>query len=224
MYTLIEAIAGSRLYGIHNDESDTDTMGIAIGTKEEKLGLRPITHEGKDDHVTYEFAQYCKLLLNGNPTIMQLVFTPKEYWIQWDERWPRIQHQLRQLITERCRASFLGYLDGQRQKLIRNKGQRQELIDKYGFDTKFAGHMVRLGIQGIEMMIQGEMILPMRPEHVLALRAIRNGERTQEYCMAYAANLEDRLKHEPSVLAPNISSEWVDKWIVSVYDQFWSRG
>ena len=51
----------------------------------------------------------------------------------------------------------------QRERMIGTRGQmnvtRPELISKYGYDTKYAGHLVRLGYQGIEVMLSGGLTL-----------------------------------------------------------------
>lgn len=54
---------------------------------------------------------------------------------------------------------------------LRGKSGRPELIEKYGFDTKFAMHMVRLGW----------------------LRDLRQGEKTREEALEAAESLEHRL-------------------------------
>ena len=54
---------------------------------------------------------------------------------------------------------------------------RPELVEKYGFDTKHAGHMVGLGFQGIEHLETGYITLPMPEDHrsVVTLRASPSG-------------------------------------------------
>ena len=73
-------------------------------------------------------------------------------------------------------ARFLGYLQAQRERLLGQRGQmrvtRTELIERHGYDTKFAMHAVRLGYQGIEYLETGRLTLPMAEgrEYCMAVR------------------------------------------------------
>lgn len=51
--------------------------------------------------------------------------------------------------------------------------QRPELVERFGYDTKFAMHAVRLGLQGVEYVETGKITLP-SPDAQL-LQAIRSG-------------------------------------------------
>lgn len=218
--TVVDSIAGSTLYGTNGPSSDQDTMGFFVATQQQKLGLTCPDHCGKDDQVIYEFSRLVQLIMNGNPTVMQLLYTPEMFWLQWDQRWPSIQADMRGLlVSERCRASFLGYLDGQRKKLINKRGQRQELIDQYGYDTKFAAHMVRLAVQGLEMMKDGWMTLPMKEKQLIV--DIRQGKFTQETVMEMTATLEDELMHIPSVLPAKLDNEKISQYMADVYKEWW---
>jgi len=76
--------------------------------------------------------------------------------------------------------AFLGYLVAQKLKM---KGERAhipsvgpELVEKYGYDTKFAMHALRLGYEGIEMMTSGRLTLPVAEPNLSTLRAVRSGQ------------------------------------------------
>jgi hypothetical protein len=53
---------------------------------------------------------------------------------------------------------------------------RPELVEKHGYDTKFAAHMVRLGYQGVELLETGRFTLPL-PASVAGELAPINGNR-----------------------------------------------
>lgn len=222
MLTLVRAVAGSRLYGLNTHESDDDFMGIFVSTEAEKLGLSPIEQVGADDDTMYELSKWVRLAVNGNPTVLQLLWTPESMWVQWDSRWPRIQQDLRNLVlSERCRASFLGYLDGQRKKLINGRGQREELKAKYGYDTKFAMHMIRLAIQGIEVVRDGHMSLPMIDKHRDYLLHVRKGSYTQDECLLSASIFEDVLQSIPSSIPAKVDHDKLNHWMANTYKEFW---
>ena len=64
-------------------------------------------------------------------------------------------------LSRRAGARLRGYLESQRRGLLglrsggtRNQGRR-DIRARYGFDSEFAAHMVRLGIQGVELLSTG---------------------------------------------------------------------
>ena len=222
MFTLIRAVAGSHLYGLDHAGSDEDSMGIGIAEKNQKLGLDTIEQFGQDDEVIYELAKWTRLAVNGNPTVLQMLWTPPSMWKQWDDRWPEMQIRLRNIVlSERCRDAFLGYMKGQRIKLERDRGQRTELKEQFGYDTKFAAHMIRLGIQGIEVLTTGQMCLPMASGSRQLCRDIRQGRYTEPEVLEMANELEDKLKTVPSMLPPTVDRVKVNNFLVDTYTEWW---
>lgn len=222
MTNIVIAQAGSHLYGLNHPGSDHDTMGIAVMGRVEKLGLSCVEQQGKDDHVVYEITKWIRLAVNGNPTVLQMLWVPLDKTIQWDDRWPRWQEELRQLVlSERCRSAFLGYLDGQRKKLINDRGQRQDIKAQFGYDTKFAMHMVRLGMQGVELLTTGRLELPIFETGADFLKKIRNGVYTEAEVLQMAAGYENNLKHCPSVLPPSVDLNKINHWLADLYEEMW---
>lgn len=222
MFTLIRSTAGSHLYGLDHAQSDRDSMGIGIATRAEKLGLDTIEQLGQDDEVTYELAKWTRLAVKGNPTVLQMLWTPPSMWLQWDERWVGMQERLKDVVlSERCRKAFIGYMDGQRKKLENNRGQRQELKDQFGYDTKFAAHMIRLGLQGIEVVTTGKMTLPMPLSDRQICVDIRHGRWTERQVLEYADFLRNELNTCQSVLAPSVNHQKVNNFLVDTYTEWW---
>ncbi len=53
---------------------------------------------------------------------------------------------------------------------------RPELVEKYGYDTKFAMHALRLGFEGVELLSHRTLTLPVVEPNLSTLRAIRSGQ------------------------------------------------
>jgi hypothetical protein len=51
------------------------------------------------------------------------------------------------------------YLEAQRQRLVGERGQRDinrtRLVERFGYDTKYTMHILRLGHQGVEFLESG---------------------------------------------------------------------
>ncbi|WP_373869479.1 DNA polymerase beta superfamily protein [Sphaerisporangium rufum] len=132
------------------------------------------------------------------------------------------------VLSRRAGHRFLGYLRAQRDRMVRpgnGKGtNRPELIALYGFDVKFAGHMVRLGVQGVELLETGRITLPIPEPWRSWIVDLRQGRHTKDEALAAAADLEARI--EQLIPACDLPDEpdmrRVDQWLVTAYQAAWT--
>lgn len=223
MFHLVRAVAGSKLYGTNTHESDDDFVGIFMADPQEKLGLscREQVVESKDITI-YELAKYVRLAAGGNPTILQLLYTPESHWVQWTEEWPEFQSNIRSLcVSQLCRPAFLGYLEQQKRKAIEGRQQRPELVEKYGYDTKFMAHAIRLGQLGREILRTGKMTFPMIDREFLL--NVRCGLHGKEYCLTIVEMLENEIKHTSSVLPREPDYGKINQWLAETYMKMWGK-
>jgi len=118
---------------------------------------------------------------------------------------------------------FLGYARAQRERLQGTRGQlrvhRPELVALYGFDTKFAGHLLRLAHQGIEYLTTGRLVLPIPDPLGGHLRDVRAGRVALPEVLAEAedaeARLHDLLASSPLPECPDVAR--VEAFIVRAY-------
>jgi len=68
---------------------------------------------------------------------------------------------------------------------------RKELVLKYGFDTKFGAHLIRLLTEGITLLETGRITFPLPNKDELL--SIRNGDLTIEEIIEYSESLENRI-------------------------------
>ena len=83
-------------------------------------------------------------------------------------------------VSRLAAGRYLGYLKGQKAAMTGQAGahtNRPELVALHGYDTKYAMHALRLGLQGIELLTTGRVTLPVPEPHRAYLRSIRRGER-----------------------------------------------
>jgi hypothetical protein len=69
----------------------------------------------------------------------------------------------------------------------------RELVEKYGFDTKFAMHALRLGIQGCEFLATGRLTLPMQEQDRDYLLGVRQGVVSFDAVLERLRGLEEDL-------------------------------
>lgn len=197
---VLRGVVGSTSHGTGLDgHEDRDEMGVFIETPEWALGLRHIEHyisrtqpegvpsgPGDLDLTMYTLRKFCRLASKGNPSILLLLYL-NEYMVQ-----KPVGHALIALrdafISGDAGERYLGYLKSQKEGLLGNKSRkiaRPELLKKFGFDTKYAMHALRLGYQGIELLTMRRISVPVQEPLREHLRAVRRGE------VAYADVLKE---------------------------------
>jgi len=199
---ILRGTVGSTAHGLHlAGTDDRDEMGVAVEppdrvigltafeqhihrTAEERLkhhpaadqrahGRTPPSQAGDLDLTVYSLRKYAKLAASGNPTVQILLFVEPLFVNRWGAR---LRENAHLFASKEAGARFLGYLQAQRERLLGQRGQmrvtRTELIERHGYDTKFAMHAVRLGYQGIEYLETGRLTLPMAEgrEYCMAVR------------------------------------------------------
>jgi uncharacterized protein len=82
-------------------------------------------------------------------------------------------------VSALAAARFLGYLQAQRAAMtgeVEAHTNCPELVALHGYDTKFAMHALRLGVQGVELLTTGRITLPVPVPELGHLRQVRRGE------------------------------------------------
>ena len=102
---------------------------------------------------------------------------------------------------------------------------RPELVAVHGYDTKYAMHALRLGLQGVELLTTGRITLPVPEPHRSYLRSIRRGERLLDEVLDAVTDAEERLarlRDHPG-LPDQPDRRWVDDWLHRSYLDSWTR-
>lgn len=243
--TIIRAVVGSTMHGVNiEDADDRDELGVCIEPSSYVIGFNKFdtytkrtqpdgvkSGPGDLDLTIHSLRKYIKLALGGNPTVLSLLFVPKEYLIIQTDIGEKLQSLAPKIVSQRAGKAFLGYIQSQRLRLIGELGQkrtnRPELVKAYGYDTKYAYHMLRLGIQGIELLENGCIILPMLPLHREFLINVRHGRYSLEEVLGVSIGYERRLvqlMEEMEIdLRPEPDSEAVNQFLVDAYQIWWGR-
>lgn len=246
--TFLRGVVGSTAHGLHTDDGvdDRDEMGVClepmasmIGSSEfeqyiyrtaaEREGRHDAPSSAGDlDLVVYSLRKWTRLALHGNPTVLLLLFLPPELCVARDARASQLQELAPHFASREAGQRFLGYLTAQKQRLTGERGgknvQRPHLVERYGYDTKYAMHMVRLGFQGIEFLRTGRLALPMAEPERSWIRSIRVGQVSEQDVLTRAGELERELKDlidGPGPLPQKARAEEVWRWVRSMYLETW---
>jgi hypothetical protein len=100
-------------------------------------------------------------------------------------------------VSRKAGERFLSYLVAQKRSLTGERGarvKRPDLVARHGYDTKFAMHALRVGYQGIALMAEGCIPVPVSPPELAMLRAVRAGEVSYSDVLGLIAEAEARLR------------------------------
>lgn len=77
---LLEAVSGSRAYGLATPDSDTDIKGVFYLPKSMFYGMEyiPQISNETNDIVYYELGRFIELLLQSNPNTLELLASPSD--------------------------------------------------------------------------------------------------------------------------------------------------
>lgn len=241
-YTILRTQVGSGVHGVTIvGTDDRDEMGICVEPQEYVLGLKRFEQyefrtqpmhvrsgPGDLDLVIYGLRKWMRLALDGNPTVLLPLFAPDKdiVSISWWGHELRTSAAIERILSKQIAHKFLGYLNSQRLRLTGEKSQRTnrpELVERYGYDTKFAYHAVRLGMQGHELLTAGRITLPIREPQRTLLLDIRDGGYSLDYVLGLIEHWQDQIVQavSKSPLRTLPDRDWANDFLAETYLDMW---
>jgi predicted nucleotidyltransferase len=206
---ILRGVVGSTAMGTAiDDQADEDSLGVYIEPADKVCGLHPLDHvvlrdrpegvrsqPGDVDLTLYSLRRFCRLAVGGNASVLVLLWLPS-YAVRTEagETLVRLRDAF---VSQRAGERFLSYLLAQARGLTGERGtrvKRPELVAQHGYDTKFAMHALRVGYQGIALMSEGRIPVPVPPPELAVLRAVRAGEVAYADVLGLIADAEARLR------------------------------
>jgi predicted nucleotidyltransferase len=244
--TILRVPAGSTIHGLNlPGKDDRDEMGVCIEDLSYAMGFsefeqyiyRTATERsGKHDEPSapgdldltiYSLRKFLRLAMQGNPQIVQCLFVPANLWVSGNAVGAQLQELAPYIVSRAAGSRFLGFMESQRQRLLGERGQkkvnRPELEEKFGYDTKYAMHILRLGYQGVQLLSTGRLTLPLPEETRKFVYSVRLGEVPLQEVLTKAGELERELKDlldsAPIQAKPNV--DVVEEWMLRRYLEWW---
>jgi hypothetical protein len=207
-----------------------DRQSMMIRTQPDGVRSGP----GDIDLQVYTLRKFINLAAGGNPSILAALYSTNRWdapqGLDGSAGWGPVWKDL--VFSAKAGDAYIGYMVQQIERWEGKRGQknvnRPELVAKYGFDTKYAAHAIRLGIQGAEYLITRNLTIPMLPGDQAFIQDIRQGKYTNAQALAQAKlQLSDLRKiHEQMKLAVRLTPdrEKLDYNLADWYDQWMERG
>lgn len=222
-HTVLKVVAGSHAYGTNTPESDEDFRGIIVPPLSYFFGLKRFEQfapEANDanDIVLYDIRKFFQLALQGNPAVLEILQAPRLICKISPIRICQIWHAV---ISKHIVKPHLGMAQAQLiriTKLGRNCGIKErdrDSIEKFGYNTKDACHVIRVLGQCIEILETGDLTLP-RPENIFLLN-IKNGLYSLEFIQREAEERIQKIKRlEVESKLPALPNyDFVNEYLVS---------
>ena len=172
---LLVGFGGSIAYGLDGPDSDIDIRGIFLNPPEEWIGLRAETErvELKDgDTVLYGLRKAMKLMLNGNPNVIELLGLRREHILICTDEGRLILDKAPLFLSQQAAYTFGAFALNLRRRL-----QKEVYEGKTPAKTlnKEMAQLIRIYAMGIDLLEYGEVVTYREQDHAL-LMDIRTGK------------------------------------------------
>jgi hypothetical protein len=214
---LLQGIVGSTAYGLAGPDSDIDRLGIYAAPTMTFAQLHPpierdltrVQHEPDVCH--HEVGKFCRLALNGNPTLTELLWLDG-YEIATPLGSALVDIRRAFLSAPRVRSAYLGYVQAQFVRLV-NKG---EFKSTYRARTeKHARHIRRLLDQGLGLYRTGRLEIRVSdPERYFAFGRVAAAD--PGMVTSVLAEAEAGFAAARSPLPDKPDKEVIGEWLTSV--------
>lgn len=219
--SVFEGITGSFAYGMSGNASDIDLISICIPPVDmvfphttgyiDGFGPRPQnfevfqkhhiidTSKQKEYDVTiYSIVKFFNLAYDNNPNIIDILFLPDRCITFQNEIGKLIRQNRHLFLSKKCFYKFIGYAYSQLNK-IGSTRKREELVEEFGYDVKFASHTLRLALQAEQILNEHTLDLEKNSE---ILKSVRRGEWKLEEIQSWFKEKEASLNklYETSTL------------------------
>jgi len=214
---------------------DIDIMAIVVPPIEKVAGLRPWKETeqiqiGPWDVNVHSVAKYTRLLLNGNPNMLCTLWVRPEDRLLVDENFASLYLENRRIFsTKKVYRAFYGYANEQLRKMTSANpyqgymgAKRKKLVERFGFDTKNAAHLLRLLTMSKEFSATGVMKV-FRDEDGQTFRDVKSGLWTRDEVQYEAAQLYSEIKiaDAASTLPMDADAAKAEELLLRVYARYW---
>lgn len=242
---ILHTVYGSEVHHInYGDASDRDEVAIYVPTIDEALSLQspielyryrsaydrrgeedyhtqPRSQKGDLDFNVYEVRHWSRIALTGSPFILAPLFVDEEWIISETDMGTELRENWDRFMSRSVITKSIGYMKSQYERMMgirSNRVSRPELVDAHGYDTKFAAHMIRIGIQARKVVAGKGIEIPVNPVDAAKIRSVRAGEVEQDEVVAWYhalyAELSSALDEERYFVPEEPDYAWVNDWAV----------
>lgn len=240
-----EVIMGSVAYGVSSDTSDMDVYGFCIPPKEDVFphlrGEIPgfgrqiqrfeqyqehhiMDHEARQeyDFSIYSIVKYFHLCMENNPNMCDSLFVPQRCVLYASKIGQMVRDNRKIFLHKGSYHKFRGYAYAQLHKIGTKANsanpKRQASIEEFGYDVKFAYHVVRLALEAQQILVEHNLDVEANRE---ILKSIRRGEWSEEKLRGWFDEKEKQLEemYTKSTLQHSPDEEAIKELLMNCLEQ-----
>lgn len=229
---------GSVMYGTDTPSSDADFGGVFIPTKDYILGTKNLEQvilseknskalrntQEDIDYTAYALPKFIRLLIGNNPNIIEFLYAQESTILVKTKYMQKILDNRNLFLSKKAYHTFKGYAYAQRRKLEvkrDNMTGRTELALKFGYDTKFASHLIRLLFEGLQILTEKTLTFPLPQNNMI--RDVKLGKYDLTWVLNKAHYLEELIDeayiHSDLQYTPDF--EAINELQISLIEDFW---
>lgn len=236
---IARALVGSQAYGTNVGRSmDRDEIAVFVETPEQVCGMNrmdSVVHRdagegnrsqpGDLDLTYYSLRKFVSLAYNGNPQILEFLWLPG--YLKMTPHGRRLIAMRSAFYSKEAGKRYQGYLKGQLDKMLGNKAhnvKRTDLVEKHGYDTKFAMHALRIGLMGVEYMTTGFITLPIDDPSQSELKMVRNGLMKESDVLDRIHQVDEQLRAAvDSCRVETPDTAIIDMFLATEHTSYWKE-
>lgn len=213
---MFEGMTGSVAYGVYGESSDIDIVGFCIPPKEmlfphlsgeiEGFGTpKPRFNVFQQHHIKYNEKEYdisiysivkfFQLAMENNPNMVDVLFLPRRCVLHSTPIYEHVRDNRKLFLHKGSWHKFRGYAYSQLSKIEtqsnKSNPKRQQSIEEFGYDVKFAYHIVRLLLEVEQILMECDLDIQ---RNSAILKSIRNGEWNLDRLKEWFSNKEKSME------------------------------
>lgn len=174
------------------------------------------------DRNIYSLRRFLSLAAAGNPSILLVLWGPV---IQSNAAGDSLRALAPAFVGRHLIPKYRGYMKAQKDRLLGLRGGRHGKMRETdaGYDTKYAMHAARLGAQGIELLTNRNLTLPIGGAVGKRLKDIRKGSFALDDVVRWIDSMDARLDEmgrDESIPATADRARIIE-WSITAHHDFW---
>jgi len=217
------AMVGSEAHGLARADSDLDVRAVYVAPKSKVLSPFFTPHSpqeisGDVDFSAWELRPFVKMCASANPNSLEALFSDERCTVDLVDAHPfdamagiTLVAARSLFLTKRIAATHAGFAKSCIRRLEHGKtrtGDRTVDVERFGYDTKYAMHAVRILGVAVRALQRGEYKIMVDEDERKLLIAIREGQFSKDWVLgqidsrvlaAERAAQKSDLPDEPSI-------------------------
>ncbi len=170
------------------------------------------------DLVVHTVGKVCRLALKANPNMLEILFCRDDDVLSMSQMGWELRQMRDKFLSQKAYRAYSGYALGQLKIMANHNtdhGARRDSIERWGYDTKNAMHLIRLLLTARTLLAEGRLEV-YRSERDFLL-AIRRGKYSRHEIQKMADDLDQECRslslRSPLPSTPDVAG--VEQWLVA---------